>query len=318
MPPEINRTQIGSKNGTNKNLAGGNFNPKFEGQDEYFRVVKPIRTYERDLSELVRAREASQLSIKLEEEKKRKEKTDRSTLKVERVTNFSSVKKIAIAGLGFLAVLGIVLISLEAVRIVGEKQKIKNQPPPIQIESLVRGDSVKIIEVSLENRESLLTKIAENLNSLPLNAGQLGILHLVEEKSQKAILAQEFLSVTAPQAPQFLNRALDSKMTFGFLVDGAPSPFLILEVDSFDNVFAGMLAWEKSLASNLEGLISRPSEARGNFEDAIIRNRDLRVLRARNGETIILYSFLDNRHLLITDRENTFREVLERFLLTTR
>lgn len=51
---------------------------------------------------------------------------------------------------------------------------------------------------------------------------------------------------------------------------------------------------------------------RGRFEDRIIKNKDVRAFRSTDGVIIFLYSFIDNKHLIITDSEATLVEVLNR------
>lgn len=49
------------------------------------------------------------------------------------------------------------------------------------------------------------------------------------------------------------------------------------------------------------------------FEDKIIRSKDVRVLKNTAGKIILLYSFLDQKNLVITTNERTFGELLDRF-----
>jgi len=51
---------------------------------------------------------------------------------------------------------------------------------------------------------------------------------------------------------------------------------------------------------------------RGNFEDRIVRNKDVRAFRTSDGNILFLYSFIDNQRLIITTKESTLSEVLLR------
>ncbi len=51
---------------------------------------------------------------------------------------------------------------------------------------------------------------------------------------------------------------------------------------------------------------------KGKFEDRIVKNKDVRAFRADTGAILFLYSFIDNTHLVITDRESTLAEILSR------
>jgi hypothetical protein len=104
----------------------------------------------------------------------------------------------------------------------------------------------------------------------------------------------------------------------------APAPrladesiFIIIKLESFENAFAGMLAWEAKMLEDLGPLFSTrelaantPSDTA--FEDVTERNKDARVLRNPEGEVVLLYSFFDNNTLIITDSEETLRVILNR------
>ena len=49
------------------------------------------------------------------------------------------------------------------------------------------------------------------------------------------------------------------------------------------------------------------------FEDRIIRNKDVRVMKDSAGNIVLLYGFLDQKNLVITTNEQTFQEILNRF-----
>jgi hypothetical protein len=51
---------------------------------------------------------------------------------------------------------------------------------------------------------------------------------------------------------------------------------------------------------------------RGKFEDRIIKNKDVRAFRTDEGTILFLYSFIDNTHLVVTDKESTLAEILTR------
>lgn len=50
----------------------------------------------------------------------------------------------------------------------------------------------------------------------------------------------------------------------------------------------------------------------GRFEDRIIKNKDVRAFRLNDGEILFLYSFFDNTHFIITDKETTMIEIVDR------
>lgn len=284
-------------------------------QENYFKVVKPIRTYERDLAEFIRDKEASKAQIHLEEQKKNTSKKKERNFRKEPLL----MKKIIIGGLVFLVVLGMILVSLEISRVIRERKIIKSVPvkPEQQIQdTIIRADALKVVSISELKKDTLISTI--NSQKEDVQSG-INIIYLTQKTpgGEIPISAKDFVSI-AENAPQSLLRALGDKAVFGFVSTETLSPFVILEVESFDHTFAGMFSWEKNVAKDLKDILAKDLEPRSGFEDATSRNRDLRILRARGGETIVLYSFLDNKHLVITDKEEAFREILNRFTISVR
>ncbi|MDO8589869.1 MAG: hypothetical protein Q7R69_01180 [bacterium] len=123
----------------------------------------------------------------------------------------------------------------------------------------------------------------------------------------------EFLVALESRAPGGLVRAFDPLFMFGA---SGKSAFLIIKLASFENAFAGMLAWEKNMSQDIGPLFATatllkdmPPEAV--FTDLIDKNKDVRVL-ALGKEPVLLYSFVDNNMLIITDNIETLRTLVDR------
>jgi len=90
---------------------------------------------------------------------------------------------------------------------------------------------------------------------------------------------------------------------------------LLMKLDSFDNAYAGMLAWEPAMREDLlplfqssEVLQSIPSGA--SWSDVSIKNKDARVLRDASGKTRLIYSFYNQNLLIITGSEGALKTVI--------
>lgn len=131
------------------------------------------------------------------------------------------------------------------------------------------------------------------------------------------LTTQGFLSLIEVQAPAALIRSFDPLFMLG-IIGGAPThTFILIKLDSFENAFPGMLAWEKSLAVDLLPIISPGGvlptvPANPVWEDITIQNKDARVLKDIYGQTVLLYSFFNNSMLIITDNEATLRTLINK------
>ena len=190
------------------------------------------------------------------------------------------------------------------------------------VSPVVTGPANRFISVNTErsldlansSRETFLNAISNIVESIP--AGEIGHIILKEEGPEGVsyhLSIDKFLNVLDSRAPGALVRALDPLFMFGSFGN---SPFLIIKLTSFENAFAGMLNWEKNLATDFgplfidaESLKNIPLEPV--FTDVTDRNKDARVF-SLEGKPVILYSFFDNNMLIITDNVGTLRTLIDR------
>jgi hypothetical protein len=101
------------------------------------------------------------------------------------------------------------------------------------------------------------------------------------------------------------------------LGEAKQSNFIIFRLSSFENAFAGMLAWEETLAEDIGPLFKNSTKLATlyptkEFEDITARNKDARVLRSETGEILLLYSFFDNNTLIITENDEAMRSLINK------
>jgi hypothetical protein len=131
----------------------------------------------------------------------------------------------------------------------------------------------------------------------------------------------QFFSALGIQAPQQLMSAIGPDFFFGFHVVDTNAPLFVIPVTSYDHAFAGMLAWEPAMDSDLAPVFTAVSatkldpngvpEAR-TFEDDILRNYDVRELKDDSGNVILYYSFPTPSILVIAQSPYSFTEILSR------
>lgn len=158
--------------------------------------------------------------------------------------------------------------------------------------------------------------------------------------------AATFLRSAQVPAPDILLRNLGEESSVGIVsVGGSRSVFFALRVDSYERTYAGMLTWEPLMARDLGVLFplyttapapapepnatstatstattsavvleepQAPGVALTRFADAIVGNRDVRILRDSNGKALIVYGYTDKRTLIIARDEAAFSALAER------
>jgi hypothetical protein len=94
--------------------------------------------------------------------------------------------------------------------------------------------------------------------------------------------------------------------------------FILLKTRSFLDIFESMKNWENKMFYDLYGFfgikISPDTKEllSKNFIDGRIANKNARVLYDQNGKIVLMYIFVDNNSVVITDSEEATAEIILR------
>jgi len=122
-----------------------------------------------------------------------------------------------------------------------------------------------------------------------------------------------------------IKRNLFPDFMIGMYQTDKNNPFLIFKASYFENAYAGMLEWEKILEKDMKVLFRLPgyekigdllaelnAEPIKQFQDTVILNKDVRIIKDENANTLLLYSIIDKETIIITTNENAFKEIINR------
>jgi len=270
--------------------------------------LKQIRTYQGDVADALEKQHESLVSIQ-QVERLRKESGQSTKASTD---NIEKRKELIYLFLGSLFL--IILSGVGGWYAYNEFVR-KTSPPPasVPLNRFVFADSEIGLNVSGNSREALIKTLLGTISGVPPGEIKHVVLNKTVGEEEQLLSSEEFLSMLGSQAPGNLIRALDPLFMFGAFGE---STFLIIKLVSFENAYAGMLAWEKNLGRDIGPLfttarfiINAPPES--TFSDLRDNNKDLRVF-IPDDLSILLYSFLDNNMLIITDNIVTMRAIIER------
>jgi len=197
-------------------------------------------------------------------------------------------------------------------------------------EGIIYTDKQKQISLSSLSGSEIKESVAEEIKNANLKVGN--IEHIFFTKTlpdidinedvtggQRVGLIgiRELFFIIKNNMPSNLLRALDKQdFLFGIHSLANNKPFIIIKIDSFENAFSGMLAWERFMLEDLADLfaldISLYRFTNRIFTDDVLKERDVRILRDDTNQILLIYSFVDRDTLIITMQESTFNEVLIR------
>ncbi len=305
-------------------------------QKEFYEIAKPLRTYERDIAETIRNKNESVMSINLAASAKKN-----VDIKEGRAEAVQKTDQVAQKSLVFLISLILIFAGVGISIFVYFFYAKEDAPTVIVSNGIISVDAKQELDVTGKDDATILTDIAHAFET-PAQINGLTSFEIFEKvAAKKNISAERIIAIIAPKAPSSFGRSLDLEYIFGFHKSETVEPFLFLKVDSYDNAFAGMLRWEADMANDLgkifikepapvsmqaPAIVSDASSTpnmstttiiiptiNAKFEDKIVRNKDTRVLKDSTGKIVLLYSFLDQKNLVITTNEKTFQEILSRF-----
>lgn len=189
----------------------------------------------------------------------------------------------------------------------------KTAPPEVVAPEsrFIPAESSSLINASTTSRTLLITEVA----SLSTQTTGADLKHIILNTT-----TSHFLSLLETHAPGNLVRSFKPTFMLGSL---GGKRFMIFDLASFENAFAGMLEWEKDLSQDVGPLFSTSIFLKNNaptsvFEDVVSKNKDVRVLYApiepgsATTTPVLLYTFFDNKMLIITEDLETLHTILER------
>ena len=200
----------------------------------------------------------------------------------------------------------------------------------IIIPSFIFSDYQKELFLNNLNKKSIIEDIIAEIDLTSIPLGQIIQLFLTIEDStgqfvvekadgSKLLLTTEvFLNLLETKSLSPLKRSLRPDFVFGLHSALGNNPFLIFKVKSYENAFAGMLTWEKTMFDELSFLFQRRDSKidryKNDFQDLIISNKDVRVLLNNEGKIEFVYAFINRETLVVANNETTLKELFKRLL----
>ncbi|VAW25483.1 hypothetical protein MNBD_BACTEROID04-516 [hydrothermal vent metagenome] len=192
---------------------------------------------------------------------------------------------------------------------------------PAVARSLITADTEKNIDTTAGSTAVLKT-IAKELEETT-GTDSIKNIYLTEKATiftknetggiQQNTGIKKLLSVWSNKMPALLSRSFSKEFMLGVYSSnsGRNMPFLILTTNSYEQTFAGMFKWENNILSDFYKLFGLSTkQATQSFRDYVIRGNDVRILKNQNGETLMLYSFINKDMLVVTTNEEVLNKIL--------
>lgn len=192
-------------------------------------------------------------------------------------------------------------------------------PPAPVIPSFLTTDAQSPLPLPA-TREQFLSALTKHLDEPTTGVSQ---YYPVIGANAAVASTDDVMKVLEPRAPGSFIRALNPNLMFGILSAGETrQPYIILQSQNFDVVFAGMLEWEPFMSADLAPFFGTPvtktlspttkAVTSARFTDALRSNRSIRILYNENGEERIVYALVNKNLILITTTTEALSKLIER------
>lgn len=199
--------------------------------------------------------------------------------------------------------------------------------------NLYKDFGINILNQMLKEKYS-----EEELKSLILESGIKGIgltdlyleneLNLMNENDKKTLISLNagFQLISIPKATINLEEGINSiekpkvdiTKPVSSIYKNATNVFILLNIKEGKNVFSAMRTWENKMFADLHDIFGIPLSLdtgyllTKNFEDSIVQNKNARILRDGSGKIVLMYVYIDNKTLVITNTEEGAKEIIFR------
>jgi hypothetical protein len=279
--------------------------------------LKQIRTYQGDVANAIHNQKESIFSIHTAERARAEEKKAELTPE-EKESRKQNLKTVAyfVGGILLLALAGAAGY-LSYTRYIEKTSVPTVSIPENRLLPVVATDNIDTTKI---NRLDLIEKLrSERLARIP--DGNVKHIELLKGDLETSPLMNptEFMLLIGARPSGSLVRSFDPIFMLGII--GTPESasssetFMLMKLDSYENAFAGMLAWEGTMQEDIlplfqdETVVASTTPGTG-FRDVTIKNKDARVLADESGKTVLIYSFYNQNLLIITGNEDSLRTLI--------
>jgi len=276
------------------------------GQTNRENVVRPLRTYEGDVAEVLR--QGGSLTKVVLAEQERKIATEKVEAAEEMTTSGANKKLIfsvifVVAGI---AIVGYALL----------KGNFINDLPIDTPSTEIISDKKIVSFIDNKTRDAVIGEIraAYSKSNPGINLIELSTLTL---GSPIALTTSQTLDLFDWNISPGFERSI-SKITLGFYNRKEASPFVILKAANFEQAFAGMIDWEENMLDDLAPILNidigsldplQNPLVRNPFSDEVISNLDARVVKDNTGKIALLYSIVGQQNIIITVNKETLKDL---------
>lgn len=191
-----------------------------------------------------------------------------------------------------------------------------------EMSQFIFTDQTEFRKIDGLNREKMASLIWNHAVNVKIKSGGISGLYLTLNK--KVVSFEKFLSLLGANLSEKEVSIFKSEFLIGSLGTGQDDSsknahlFILLKTFSFNDAFTAMSGWEKKFFNDFHGLIGMDINPETkyllskDFEDVFVSNKNARALKDKEGNIVLMYVFVDDNSLIITNSEEATEEIVMR------
>lgn len=280
-------------------------------------TLKSLRTFESDIAEAMKGNNTSMVQMVLAEHNTQKEKEEIVVKEKETHRSFlwGSIGLIVLS-LGVITTGAWYIFTGESIFTILEPKV----TTPIFVE---KSTEFQAEQFSVDSLRTVVAEEVINVSLPPDAIEYIYVTELIEPEDPKEnpyrriANAERFSALVGGLIPTDMLRTLNEEHMFGVHAWNGNQAFLLFFTDEFDTAFSNMLKWEQNLPEDILPLIGRQTDRdtyTAPWEDYLVKNRDLRVVRDTAGGVVLAYTFFGRDTLIISTSIDTIDEIIARVI----
>jgi hypothetical protein len=169
---------------------------------------------------------------------------------------------------------------------------------------------LSLSDIYTENKLALMSDEEKETNTLLLN----GIKYKIEPKIKTDTRAEE----NSENITLMLENKLETTVPVVSNFKKDTDLFILFKINAFGGAFNQMRIWENKMFLDLHGFFGYDISAFTNylltkdFQDGFVQNKNARILYDNTGKVVLMYVFVDEEFLVITNTEQAVKEAMLR------
>jgi hypothetical protein len=279
--------------------------------------LKSLRTFESDIAAAMKGEKTSMVQMVLAEHRKEERKKEIVVEEKKRSLYF-------LWGSIVLIIAAIVVIGIGVWYVfVGTNTSPFSE---VIVEPIVFAEDHREFKADELSTVRLRESIAQEIATATLSPNSIKHLYVTELVTplkedhtpyREAVSTERFFILIGDIVPDWLIRSLGTEHMLGVHAWNSNQTFFIFTTSNFDTAFSSMLSWESDIADDIFPLIGVRTDEETytrDWEDILVRNRDMRVLKDNSGHIVLAYTFFDSETLILATSIDTIDEIIARII----